>query len=100
MAREDIEGSIAHAAMLGACGVIDKDEAGKICIGLEQILPGPGVRRSADRSLRRGYPHLYRGGADPAGWATRASAYAIRPAAATTRWRWMSAFICESNATR
>ena len=38
MAREDIEGSIAHAAMLGACGVIDKDEAGKICIGLEQIL--------------------------------------------------------------
>lgn len=38
MAREDIEGSIAHATMLGACGVIDQDEAGKICGGLEQIL--------------------------------------------------------------
>ena len=38
MAREDIKGSIAHATMLGACGVIDKAESEKICAGLEAIL--------------------------------------------------------------
>ncbi len=38
MAREDIKGSIAHATMLGACGVIDKAESEKICAGLEGIL--------------------------------------------------------------
>ena len=38
MAHEDIKGSIAHATMLGACGVIDKAESEKICVGLEAIL--------------------------------------------------------------
>ena len=38
MAREDIKGSIAHATMLGSCGVIDKTEADAICKGLEGIL--------------------------------------------------------------
>lgn len=38
MYREDIQGSIAHATMLGACGIIDKSEAEKICDGLEDIL--------------------------------------------------------------
>ncbi|WP_312695234.1 argininosuccinate lyase [Caproiciproducens sp.] len=38
MAREDIEGSIAHAAMLGACGVIDAAESEKICAELKKIL--------------------------------------------------------------
>lgn len=38
MAREDIEGSIAHATMLGECGVLEKGEAEKICAGLEEIL--------------------------------------------------------------
>mgnify|MGYP000882017417 FL=1 len=38
MAKEDIEGSIAHAAMLGACGVINKDESEKICSELKNIL--------------------------------------------------------------
>lgn len=38
MAKEDIEGSIAHATMLGACGVIDQKEAERICAGLEGIL--------------------------------------------------------------
>lgn len=38
MARQDIEGSIAHATMLGQCGVIDKSEADAICQGLEGIL--------------------------------------------------------------
>lgn len=38
MAKEDIEGSIAHATMLGACGIIDSEESAKICEGLEQIL--------------------------------------------------------------
>lgn len=38
MYKEDIEGSIAHAAMLGACGIIDKTESDKICDGLSGIL--------------------------------------------------------------
>lgn len=37
MAKEDIEGSIAHATMLGACGVIEQHEADVICGGLEGI---------------------------------------------------------------
>ena len=38
MVKEDIQGSIAHATMLGACGVLDKAESEKICAGLEGIL--------------------------------------------------------------
>lgn len=38
MYREDIEGSIAHADMLGACGIIDRSEADKIIEGLKGIL--------------------------------------------------------------
>ncbi|MDR1564105.1 MAG: argininosuccinate lyase [Oscillospiraceae bacterium] len=38
MYREDIEGSIAHATMLGEAGIIESSEAEKIVTGLEQIL--------------------------------------------------------------
>ncbi len=38
MYREDIEGSIAHATMLGECGIIDKSESEAIIRGLEEIL--------------------------------------------------------------
>ena len=38
MYRSDICGSMAHAAMLGAQGIIGKDDADKIISGLEQIL--------------------------------------------------------------
>lgn len=34
----DIKGSIAHAKMLGSCGIISNDESQKIISGLEQIL--------------------------------------------------------------
>lgn len=37
MAREDIEGSIAHATMLGASGVVDQHEVEVICDGLQGI---------------------------------------------------------------
>ncbi len=37
MFREDIEGSIAHATMLGRCGIISQDEADKIVAELHQI---------------------------------------------------------------
>ena len=37
MYREDIQGSIAHATMLGASGILPKDEADRICAGLEEI---------------------------------------------------------------
>lgn len=38
MYREDIEGSIAHATMLGECGIIKKEEAEHIIEGLNSIL--------------------------------------------------------------
>lgn len=38
MYREDIEGSIAHATMLGQCGVIDPQESAAIVEGLKGIL--------------------------------------------------------------
>ncbi len=37
MFEEDIQGSMAHAAMLGESGIIDKNEAAKIVAGLERI---------------------------------------------------------------
>ncbi len=37
MVNEDIEGSIAHAAMLGKCGIIEKTESEKICRELAGI---------------------------------------------------------------
>lgn len=38
MFKEDIQGSIAHATMLGACSIIDKQESEKICACLSEIL--------------------------------------------------------------
>lgn len=38
MYQEDIEGSIAHATMLGECGIIEKSESESIIRGLEGIL--------------------------------------------------------------
>ena len=38
MYKEDIEGSIAHATMLGEQGIIDKSESDKIIQGLKKIL--------------------------------------------------------------
>ena len=38
MYREDITGSIAHAGMLGAQGIIEPEEAEKIIAGLREIL--------------------------------------------------------------
>lgn len=38
MYRHDIQGSIAHAGMLGECGIISKDDAKQIQKGLEAIL--------------------------------------------------------------
>lgn len=38
MYRQDIRGSIAHARMLGKCGVIPSDDAEKIIAGLKEIL--------------------------------------------------------------
>ena len=38
MYKQDIEGSIAHATMLGECGIIEKSESEKIIEGLKGIL--------------------------------------------------------------
>ena len=39
MYEQDIEGSIAHATMLGECGIIAKSESEKILSALKEILP-------------------------------------------------------------
>jgi len=36
--KQDIEGSIAHAEMLGKCGIISAEDSAKICNGLKGIL--------------------------------------------------------------
>ena len=38
MYKQDITGSVAHATMLGECGIIDKSEADKIVAALKEIL--------------------------------------------------------------
>lgn len=38
MYRHDIQGSIAHATMLGQCGIISKSDSEKIIDGLKGIL--------------------------------------------------------------
>ena len=38
MYRQDINGSIAHAAMIGDAGIIEKSESEKIIVGLKEIL--------------------------------------------------------------
>ncbi|HCC34603.1 MAG TPA: argininosuccinate lyase [Ruminococcaceae bacterium] len=38
MVKQDIEGSLAHAAMLAACGIIEKSQADSIAEGLSSIL--------------------------------------------------------------
>ena len=61
MFEEDIKGSIAHATMLGATGIIDKSESEKIVNELDKIL---GEIKSGELAVRyggRGYSHLYRG---------------------------------------
>ena len=38
MARQDITGSMAHAAMLGACGILSQTDADTLIDGLQGIL--------------------------------------------------------------
>ena len=38
MYRQDIEGSIAHAKMLGRCGIITESESEELVAGLSEIL--------------------------------------------------------------
>ena len=56
--REDIRGSIAHAAMLGRQGIIEEHEAEKIIQGLQAILADIGGRTGGVSSVgKRGHPH-------------------------------------------
>lgn len=87
MYKEDIEGSIAHATMLGAAGIIDKGESEKICAELEKI----------EKDIETGALHIdpdaedihtfIEGRADGA-HRRRRQEITYRPAAATIRLRW------------
>ena len=61
MYREDIEGSIARASMLGNVGSSSRVRVRKICAGLRQIQEEPEKAARSPSIGRRGYPHLYRG---------------------------------------
>lgn len=36
--KEDIQGSLAHAKMLGHCGIVSKEESQQLCEGLQKVL--------------------------------------------------------------
>jgi argininosuccinate lyase len=63
MFREDITGSIAHAGMLGAQGIIDPGEAEKIIEALRGILKDMEEGKIAFNIARRGYPYVRGAGA-------------------------------------
>ena len=87
MAQHDIQGSIAHATMLGRQGIIEPAEAELIVQGLEGIA----------RDLQTGALAI-----DPTAEDIHmfVASACIQPAAATTRSPWISACICGINAKR
>ena len=56
MYREDIDGSIAHAVMLGTQGIIPVEDCEKIINGLKQIKEDI----ASGRPRCRRYPYIYR----------------------------------------
>ena len=74
MYRQDITGSMAHAAMLGAQGIIPQEDADRIIEGLAGIL------EDLDSGALAFDPN-----------AARRASGCPPPAAATTRWRWICA---------
>ena len=58
MYRQDITGSMAHAAMLGATGILPKADADTLIDGRSRR------RQAAIRSRMRGHPHVRRAGSD------------------------------------
>ena len=84
---EDIAGSIAHANMLAAQGIIATADAEAIAEGLQGILADIDLRRAhVRRDGKRGHPHGHRGGADRAAWGMPGRG-CTRAARATTRWQ-------------
>ena len=66
MFRQDIKGSMAHAAMLGAKGIIDAADAEKIISGLAGILEDLEQQKAAyctqpKRSGSLGYSDVFKG---------------------------------------
>ena len=49
---QDIEGSKAHAIMLGKCGIISADEAAEILSGLEEIQTGINPKHNLKKELK------------------------------------------------
>lgn len=88
MYREDITGSIAHAAMLGRQGIIKEYEAEKIIDGLKAILADIEAGQ-VEFSLENEDIHMNIETSSPNASGTRASG-CTPPAAGTIRWRWTS----------
>ena len=102
MAKEDIEGSIAHATMLGECGIIDKEESQKIIEGLEGILSdlssgalqidpsAEDIHTFVEGELTARIGDAGKGSLPP-GWEMRESG-CTPLGAGTIRWLWMCGF--------
>ena len=73
MAEQDILGSMAHAKMLVACGIVSAEDAEAILCGLAEILEEL-KRQTCDRPGGGGYSHLYRGRAHGTGGRRRQAA--------------------------
>mgnify|MGYP000715451672 CR=1 FL=1 len=84
--REDITGSMAHAAMLADCGIISKEDAAAITSGLEDILADIEAGKAAFTADNEDI-HMNIEPCSPSASAMRASA-STPPAAEMTRWRW------------
>ena len=98
MYRQDIRGSMAHAAMLGKIGVLTPKESAQIAAGLQGILDD--IESGAleiDMTARTSTP-LWKQ-SSPGASAPRARS-CTRPAAATIRWRWTSACIWRTRSRR
>ena len=64
--KQDIQGSMAHAAMLGRQGIIEEHEAEKIINGLKTILSDIEGGWCGVLPGQRGHPHEHRSHAHPA----------------------------------
>ena len=84
MYRYDIEGSMAHATMLGECGIIEKHESEKIVQGLKGILADIDEGKLQFTLLQRTFICLLRRSL-PKGLATQAIDFS-RQDQVTIRW--------------
>ena len=96
MYRQDITGSMAHAAMLAAKGILSQQDADALIAGLEEIL-GDLDSGKLQFDMNCEDIHMFvEQVLTERMWAKNCTP----PGAETTRWRWISGCICVSRSMR